>query len=297
MVIDLNSFMTGSEFDAWLTDPHRPPLVMGILNVTPDSFSEQGRFFDAGTAIAHGQQMAAAGAALIDVGGESTRPGSEPVAAEEQIRRVIPVIRALRDGGIDSVLSIDTSRSAVAEAALDAGAHLVNDIFAGRDDPQMLPLAARRGVPVVLMHMQGRPATMQVNPVYQDVVAESLGFLRGRVAAALDAGVASSKLLIDPGIGFGKTMSHNLELIRRLKEFAEVGFPMVVGVSRKGFIGRITGESISSGRQFGTAAAVAWAVANGAGIVRVHDVEPMAQVVRMIEAIQTGRGADFPQSA
>lgn len=266
---------------------------MGVLNVTPDSFSEGGRFYDPMAAVEHGQAMAAQGAAVIDVGGESTRPGSDPVPAEEQVRRVVPVIRMLRDQ-VPTVLSIDTSRAAVAEAALDAGAHVVNDIFAGRDDPDMLPLIARRGVPIVLMHMQGRPATMQVNPTYTDVTAEVTDFLRERIAAAESAGVDPGNVLIDPGIGFGKTAQHNLELLRRLRALKTLGRPLLVGTSRKAFVGRITGEDAASGRHFGTAASVAWSVANGADLVRVHDVGPMSQVVRMIEAIQTGTVADFP---
>jgi dihydropteroate synthase len=234
--------------------------------------------------------MVAAGASLIDVGGESTRPGSQPVPAEEQIRRVVPVIREIAHLG--AIVSIDTTRAAVAEAALDAGAGMVNDVSAGRDDAAMLPLVGRRGVPVVLMHMLGTPATMQDKPTYRDVMGEVIEFLRERVGIAQAAGIDLSKILLDPGIGFGKTMSHNLELIRRQRELTALGRPTVIGTSRKGFIGRITGESEPSKRLFGTAASVAWAVANAAGIVRVHDVEPMRQVVAMTRAILTD-GAEF----
>jgi dihydropteroate synthase len=279
--------MSPSEFESWLNDPARRTLVMGVLNVTPDSFSDGGRYADLDAAVGHGGEMAAQGAAILDVGGESTRPGSEPVPEAEQIQRVVPVIRALANE-VPALLSIDTTRAAVAEAALDAGARLVNDISGGLDDPALLPLVARRGVPVVLMHMQGTPATMQVNPAYGDVAGEIRQFLEARVAAAESAGIDRARVLIDPGIGFGKRMGHNLELIRRLGEFTSLGRPMVVGVSRKGFIGRITGEDLASGRRFGTAAAVAWTVAHGAAVVRVHDVGPMAQVVRMIEAIKHG---------
>lgn len=284
--------MTPTEFQSWLRNPARRPLVMGVLNVTPDSFSDGDKYSKPDAAIAHAEQMAAAGAALIDIGGESTRPGSQPVPEAEQIRRIIPVFRAL-SGRMPALLSIDTTRAAVAEAALDAGANLVNDISGGLDDPGLLPLVARRRVPVILMHMQGTPATMQLNPTYADVVGEIAQFLRARVAAAEALGVDPTSILIDPGIGFGKRMEHNLELLRRLREFTELGRPMVVGVSRKGFIGRITGEDLASGRRFGTAAAVAWSIANGAAIVRVHDVEPMAQVARMIEAIQHGKAAEI----
>ena len=275
--------MNPREFDNWLTQPSRRPLVMGVLNVTPDSFSDGGRFASEEAAVAHAQEMVAAGADLIDVGGESTRPGSQPVPAEEQIRRVVPVIS--RIASLPVTISIDTMRSEVAQAALDAGAAMVNDISAGRDDPAMLPLVARRGVPVVLMHMQGTPATMQDNPTYRDVMAEVIEHLRQRLAATGDAGVNRAKILLDPGIGFGKTMEHNLELIRRQRELAALGRPMVIGTSRKGFIGRITDESEPSRRLFGTAACVAWSIANGAAVVRVHDVGPMKQVVAMTRAI------------
>jgi dihydropteroate synthase len=256
---------------------------MGVLNVTPDSFSDGGRFATVDAAVAQAQAMVAAGADMIDVGGESTRPGSVPVAADEQIKRVVPVIE--RIANLPVTISIDTTRAAVAQSALDAGVAVVNDISAGRDDGDLLPLVARRGVPVVLMHMQGTPATMQDAPSYRDVVAETISFLRERVAAAQAVGVELSKILLDPGIGFGKTQEHNLELLRRQREFLALGRPIVIGTSRKGFIGRITGESEPSKRLFGTAASVALAIANGAAIVRVHDVGPMVQVVRMTRAI------------
>ena len=256
---------------------------MGVLNVTPDSFSDGGRFATTDAAVAQAEAMVAAGADLIDVGGESTRPGALPVAADQQIKRVVPVIG--RIANLPVTISIDTMRAAVVDAALDAGAALVNDISGGRDDAAMLPLVAQRGVPVVLMHMQGTPLTMQDAPSYRDVVAETTAFLRERVAAAQAVGVELSKILLDPGIGFGKTMDHNLELLRRQREFLQLGRPIVIGTSRKGFIGRITGEPEPSQRLFGTAASVTLALANGAAIVRVHDVGPMVQVVRMTRAI------------
>ncbi|HWP40007.1 MAG TPA: dihydropteroate synthase, partial [Tepidisphaeraceae bacterium] len=214
-----------------------------------------------------------------------TRPGSDPVDEPEQIRRVVPVLQALGGKNLPVVYSIDTTRSAVAEAALDAGAYIINDISAGTDDPRMLQLAARRRSPVILMHMLGRPKTMQVNPSYQDVTAEVSGYLNERIIAAGICGIDPEKILIDPGIGFGKTVEHNLELLRRLRELTVLGRPVVVGTSRKSFIGRITGESEPSRRLFGTAATVAWCLANGAAIVRVHDVGPMVQVVKMMRAI------------
>jgi dihydropteroate synthase len=285
-----------SEFNLWIANPQRRPLVMGVLNLTPDSFSDGGRFSDVGAAVSRAEAMAASGAAVIDIGGESTRPGSQPVSSEEQIRRIVPVIHAL-SGRLPAVLSIDTTRAAVAEAALDAGANLINDISAGRDDPDLLPLVSRREVPIILMHMRGTPATMQIRPTYGDVTSEVIQFLRERITAASVAGIAPSAVLIDPGIGFGKTTEHNLELLCRLREFVTLGFPIVVGASRKRFIGQITGEDLVSGRPFGTAATIAWSLINGASLVRVHDVEPMSQVVRMIEAIQGVTGGIFPRSA
>jgi dihydropteroate synthase len=206
-----------------------------------------------------------------------------------QIGRVVPVIERLaRELVGRAVISIDTTRSVVGRAALDAGAGMVNDISGGMDDPAMLGLAAERGTPIVLMHMQGQPATMQVAPSYRNVVGEIRDFLAGRVEAGTAAGIAKHRILLDPGIGFGKTMGHNLELIRRVGEFADLGQPLVVGTSRKGFIGRISGESDPSNRVMGTAATVGWCVANRAAVVRVHDVEPMAKVVRVVRAIQAG---------
>jgi dihydropteroate synthase len=266
---------------------------MGVLNVTPDSFSDGGRWSEPGAAVAHARQMVEAGADLIDIGGESTRPGSQRVEAGEQIRRVLPVVETLtRELGGRCTLSIDTTRSAVARAALDAGASLINDISGGTDDPGVLALAGERRTPIVLMHMQGQPATMQNAPNYVDVVTQVREFLLDRAESAAAAGVPKSRILLDPGIGFGKTASHNLELLRHLRTLAGEGYPLVLGTSRKGFIGRISGEAEPAGRLFGTAASVAWCVANGAAVVRVHDVEPMARVVRVIRAIQTGEGVE-----
>jgi dihydropteroate synthase len=283
--------MTPADFDRWLHDPLRPPLVMGILNVTPDSFSDGGRFADPHAAVAHAKSLFDAGADLLDVGGESTRPGAARTPINEQIRRVLPVIQTLRqDLGEHCLLSIDTTRAPVARAALDAGASIINDISAGLDDPEMLPLAADRAAPIVLMHMQGTPATMQQNPTYRNVVEEVASHLTARRAAARAAGVADHRILLDPGIGFGKKVHHNLELLRHLKDLAALGPPLVLGTSRKGFLARITGETDPHDRLFSTAASVAWCVANQAAIVRVHDVGPMSRVVRVIRAIQSGLG-------
>jgi dihydropteroate synthase len=269
---------------------------MGVLNVTPDSFSDGGRYASPEAAVEHALAMAASGADLIDVGAESTRPGSHRVDAAEQLRRLMPVLDRLRGAVDGTTFSVDTTLAAVAEAALDQGVHLINDISAGRDDPALLPLAAKRDCPLVLMHMQGTPATMQINPAYLDVAFEVAQFLRERLAEATTAGIRETRVLLDPGIGFGKTADHNLELLQQTHYLATaLARPLVIGTSRKGFISRVAGASEPS-RLFGTAATVAWAAANGAAVVRVHDVGEMAQVVRMISAIMAagrGRGATF----
>jgi len=259
-------------------------LVMGVLNVTPDSFSEGGEFFDAAKAIEHGVQMAADGAAIIDVGGESTRPGSDAVPAAEQIRRVAPVIKGLCEK-VGVPVSIDTKDFEVAAAALDAGAAIINDITALSDE-RMGELAAERGVPVVLMHIQGTPATMQAEPRYEDVVGEVLEYLVGRAKRAEELGIAKERIFIDPGIGFGKTVEHNLSLLRNIEKFVASGYRVLVGTSRKSFIGKITGKEKPADRIFGTAATVALCVAAGVSIVRVHDVEEMVDVVRVVEAMR-----------
>jgi dihydropteroate synthase len=268
-----------------LSDPKRLPLVMGILNVTPDSFSDGGLFQTVETAVKQAREMAAVGADLIDVGGESTRPGSSPVPECEQIARVVPVITEIRNH-LAIPISIDTTRTAVAVAALDAGANIVNDISAGRDDPTMLPMVAQRKVKIILMHMQGTPATMQLNPTYTDVVAEVKKFLFNRLGYAKTIGIDPADVLLDPGIGFGKTDRHNLQLLNRLSELQSIGCTLVVGTSRKRFIGAITGET--GDRLMGTAVTVAWAAVNGAAIVRVHDVAAMVRVIRMVRAIRDG---------
>lgn len=279
--------MTPADFHAWLRNPGRRALVMGVLNVTPDSFSDGGAFECVELAVKHACKMARDGADLIDIGGESTRPGSLPVESSEQIRRVVPVVRAIVQECLPTAISVDTTQADVAEAALDAGANLINDISAGRDSKQMFPLAAARKAPLILMHMQGRPATMQQAPTYDDVTIEVVQFLKNRVEAACRAGIDVENVLVDPGIGFGKTTGHNLELLRNLRDLADaVARPLVLGSSRKGFIGGIMGEPDPSRRVYGTAATVAWGIANGARLLRVHDVGPMAQVVRMIEAIE-----------
>jgi len=258
--------------------------LVGVLNATPDSFSDGGRHLDPGRAAAVAVEMAEAGAAMLDLGAESSRPGAEPVPAAEERRRLLPVLRAVR-AAVGLPLSVDTTKAEVAALALDEGADVVNDVSAGRWDPGMLPLCARRGVPIVLMHMQGTPATMQRDPRYTDVVTEVREFLAERAAAARAAGVAADAIVVDPGIGFGKTVAHNARLLHRLDLIAALRYPVLVGVSRKGFIGQLLDGREVEGRLHGTAAAVALAVAGGARLVRVHDVGAMRDVVRVAEAV------------
>lgn len=258
-------------------------LVMGVLNVTPDSFSDGGRFYDPIRAVQQGRKLARDGADIIDVGGESTRPGSEPVPEKEEIRRVIPVIQALV-GEVDVPISIDTCKAEVAHRAIEAGASLVNDISAMRFDPAMAQVVASYGVPVVLMHMKGTPRDMQLSPHYGDLLGEILEFLDERIAWAISQGVPRDRILVDPGIGFGKTVEHNLSLIKHLGRFCSLGRPIVLGTSRKSFIGKILGVDVDQ-REEGTAATVALGIANGANVVRVHDVARMVPVVRMVDAV------------
>jgi dihydropteroate synthase len=261
-------------------------LVMGIVNVTPDSFADGGRYLDHRAAVVHGLRLAAEGADLLDVGGESTRPGSAYVEEAVELERVLPVVEALA-AATDVPLSIDTRKAAVARAALAAGAAVVNDVSAGRDDPDLLGVAAKAKAPLVLMHMQGTPATMQDDPRYGDVLGEVEAFLQDRCAAAEAAGVAREQLVVDPGIGFGKRDEHNYALLDGLPRLTRLGHPVLVGTSRKGFIGRAL-DLPTQERLEGTAATVVWAVERGARIVRVHDVGPMARTVRMTEALMAG---------
>jgi len=258
-------------------------LVMGILNVTPDSFSDGGRYLDHRAAVAHGLQLAAEGADLLDVGGESTRPGATYVDEAEELARVLPVIESLARA-TDVPISIDTRKASVARAAVAAGAAIVNDVSAGRDDPDLFGAVAQAKVPLVLMHMRGTPATMQIDPHYDDVVAEVEAFLAERCAAAEAAGVAHDALVIDPGIGFGKRDPHNYALLASLARFTRLGHPLLVGTSRKGFVGRALQLPVHDLVE-GSAATVVWAVERGARIVRVHDVRHMLRVVRMTEAL------------
>jgi dihydropteroate synthase len=256
--------------------------LMGVVNVTPDSFSDGGLYLDPEAAIAHGRELAAAGGEILDVGGESTRPGAEAVSEEEELRRVVPVIRGLRD--FDCEISIDTAKVGVAKAALDAGAAIVNDVTALRGDPEMAALCAERSAIVILMHMLGDPRTMQDDPHYEDVVAEVKAFLAERREAAVAAGIAEERIWLDPGIGFGKTAEHNMELLRRLAELRELGRPLVIGTSRKSFIGRLDGSAAGE-RLGGTIASSVLAAAEGAEVLRVHDVAEMRQALTVATAI------------
>ena len=262
-------------------------LVMGIVNVTPDSFSDGGMFQDAQDAVAHAAQLADEGADLLDIGGESTRPGSDPVSVDEELSRVLPVIEGIRAARPDVVVSVDTRRGEVAEYALKAGAAVVNDVGAGRDAP-MFDLVRDADAGLVLMHMLGDPKTMQDDPRYEDVVGEVHEFLRERVEAAVFAGLAAEQLAVDPGIGFGKNLEHNLALLRALEAFADLDAALLVGVSRKRFVGALSGVERAADRLEGSIAAAVWCAANGADIVRVHDVGATVRALRVTDAIWRG---------
>jgi len=260
---------------------------MGILNVTPDSFSDGGRFLDLEAAVAEGMAMVEAGADLLDVGGESTRPGAEDVPEGRERDRVVPVIKRLV-AEVDVPVSVDTRKSDVAQAALDSGATIVNDVTAGRD-PKMFETVRAGGAGIVLMHMRGDPATMQQLTDYRDVVGEVHDFLADRVRAAVDAGIDVECLAVDPGLGFAKSAEQSLLLMREIAALRDIGRPVLVGPSRKSFVGKVLGTEIDD-RLEGTAGAVAWLVANGASVVRVHDVKEMVRVIRMVEAIKDAPG-------
>ena len=260
---------------------------MGILNVTPDSFSDGGHYLTINSSVECARRMAEEGADIIDIGGESSRPGAEPVPLEVELERVIPVIKKLSDK-IDILISIDTYKAKVAKEALKAGASIINDISGLRFDPMMAKIAAEAGCPVIIMHMKGTPRDMQRRPAYKDVVKEITAFFKERIAFAVKNGIKRNKIIIDPGIGFGKTVRHNLEIIKRLKEFRKLGVPVLIGPSRKSFIGRVLNEPVDK-RLEGTAAVVAIGIANGANIVRVHDVKAMADVAKITDAINKSK--------
>jgi dihydropteroate synthase len=249
--------------------------IMGVVNVTPDSFSDGGTFEEPGAAIRHARRLVEEGAQIVDIGGESTRPGAAPVPADDELRRVLPVVAGIAALGLDAQISVDTMKLAVAEAAVEAGATYVNDVTAFRHDPALAGLVADRGLDCCLMHMLGEPRTMQEDPRYDDVVSDVKAFLEERLSAAVTAGIAEERVQLDPGIGFGKTLGHNLELLRRLDEIAAIGRPVVLGTSRKSFIGRLTGRDVA-GRVHGTVATCVLGLERGARVFRVHDVAAVA---------------------
>jgi dihydropteroate synthase len=287
----------GNTLDRLISEIRQRTLVMGILNVTPDSFSGDGLSEDIEAALQQAHQMSHDGADILDVGGQSTRPGAAAIPVEEELRRVIPVIARLAStGGPEVAISVDTNRARVAEEALRAGAHIVNDISGLRDDPSIADVVARYNAGLVVMHIQGTPRTMQVAPHYDDLLGEVIAYLHAAIDRAMSAGVPKEHIWVDPGIGFGKTLEHNLELIRRLHELKTLGCAILIGTSRKGFIGRIL-ATLNDGdapppqeRVAGTGATLAISIANGANIVRVHDVAPAAQVARVTDAIVRSTG-------
>jgi dihydropteroate synthase len=267
-----------------VVDLSKRGMIMGVLNVTPDSFSDGGEFFSTDAAIEQGIQMAREGANIIDIGGESTRPGAEPVSLDEELNRVIPVVEKLH-AEIEIPISIDTSKAEVASAAVEAGASIINDVTAGRGDEKMLPLAATRKAALVLMHMQGEPRTMQKNPQYGDVVREVADFFRQQYDRAIECGVDPMRLAFDPGVGFGKTLEHNLSLLKNLNQLRVEGRPLAVGVSRKSFLGKLIGSNEMTGRVGPTIALTSILRSRGADIIRVHDVKENVAALRITEAI------------
>ncbi len=272
----------------------RRTAIMGVVNVTPDSFSDGGRFYGTDLAVAQAERLVAEGADILDIGGESTRPFAREVSAQDEMARVLPVIQRLA-GRISIPISIDTAKAAVADAALNAGAAMVNDIGALALDPHMGAVTARHGVPVIVMHMKGSPRTMQIDPVYDDLVGEVHQFLQAAMDRAVAAGIAREHIIIDPGIGFGKTLHHNLQLIQQLDKFADLAAPILIGPSRKAFIRKLLSEELGSEIkadrpevETGTQAAVAMSIVNGAHIVRVHDVANTRAMVRVLDAIRNG---------
>ena len=262
-------------------------LVMGILNVTPDSFSDGGAYVDPEKAVAHALEMVEQGAAIIDIGGESTRPGADPVSVEEEIRRTAPIIAGIRAQS-DIPISIDTMKAPVAAAAMESGADIINDVSAFEIDPEMARVAADTGAGVVLMHMKGTPRTMQANPEYDNVTAEVSSYLLNRVRRAEEAGIARNRIVLDPGIGFGKTLEHNLQLMKQLPELLDTGYPVLIGASRKSFIGSVTGRTSPNERLAGSLGIAAWSITCGAHILRVHDVIDTCDVCLMLDRFSAG---------
>ena len=272
-------------FQDWCLNPKRETLVMGIVNVTPDSFSDGGKFFSPEVAISHASKLITQGADIIDIGGESTRPGAEQVSESEELKRVIPVVEKIRTDNPTILISIDTTKASVAKHAVEAGADIINDVSGLSFDNNMIDIVESFNIPVVIMHMKGNPQNMQLNPEYKDIVNEILDFFKMKIKIAIQSGINRSMIILDPGIGFGKTVEHNFELLSRLNEFNVLELPIMIGPSRKSFIG-ITLDLPPEDRVEGTAAAVSAGVMNGASIVRVHDVKSMKRVVRIIEKVR-----------
>ena len=272
-------------FQNWCLNPKRKTLVMGIVNVTPDSFSDGGKFFSPQDAISHASKLIGQGADIIDIGGESTRPGAEQISESEELDRVIAVIEKIRDKNPKKLISIDTTKASVAKHAVEAGADIINDISGLSFDDNMIDTVARLNIPIIIMHMKGNPLNMQLNPRYKDIINEILDFFKKKIKIAIQSGINRKMIILDPGIGFGKTVQHNFELLSRLNELNVLELPIMIGPSRKSFIG-ITLDLPPDDRIEGTAAAVSAGVMNGASIVRVHDVKSMKRVVKIIDKIR-----------
>ena len=270
-------------------DLFNEPVLMGILNVTPDSFSDGGEFSNTEQAVAHAKKMLEEGATIIDIGGESTRPGSSFVSAEEEIARVIPVLEAIKEEMPESIVSIDTNKAVVAELAIQKGADMINDVSAGTFDNNMFAVVSKYGVPICLMHTKGTPDVMQNSTKYEDLIADIYQFLYSRIEVAEKAGISRAKIIIDPGIGFGKDTQQNLQIIKELEAFKGLGCPILLGTSRKNFIGQVIGKEVTD-RVFGTAATITVGAMNGAGILRVHDVKEMRDTLVMTKAIKKAVG-------
>ena len=270
----------------WCQDPNRETLVMGILNVTPDSFSDGGLFYNTDEAVSHALQLIEYGIDIIDIGGESTRPGAKKISEEEEIQRIIPVVKQIRELSPEIIISIDTTKSMVAQKAIQSGANIINDISGFSFDNRMIDVVRESKVPVIIMHMQGDPSNMQNKPFYDDLIIDISSFFKSKIKLATDAGIKKKQIILDPGIGFGKTVGDNFQLINQLNEFCKLGFPVMIGPSRKSFIGTTLNLPVDD-RLEGTAAAVAVGVMNGARIVRVHDVKEIKRVVTIVEKIRT----------
>lgn len=283
---ELDQALIVKSFYDWCQDPNRETLVMGILNVTPDSFSDGGLFYNTDEAVSHALQLIENGIDIIDIGGESTRPGAKKISEEEEIQRIIPVVKQIRELSPEIIISIDTTKSMVAQKAIQSGANIINDISGFSFDNKMIDVVRESKVPVIIMHMQGDPSNMQNKPVYDDLIIDISSFFKSKIKLATDAGIKKKQIILDPGIGFGKTVGDNFQLINQLNEFCKLGFPVMIGPSRKSFIGTTLNLPVDD-RLEGTAAAVAVGVMNGARIVRVHDVKEIKRVVTIVEKIRT----------